>query len=44
MAGVLSVLVVAVAASYLFREKFTKYSSTGVLAGVASIWLLMMPS
>jgi len=39
-----NVLVVAVASSFLFHEKFTKYSSTGVLAGVASIWLLMMPA
>jgi drug/metabolite transporter (DMT)-like permease len=38
-----NVLVVAIASSFLFNEKFTRYSTTGVLAGVASIWLLMMP-
>ena len=38
-----NVLVVAVASSFLFSEKFTRYSTTGVLAGVGSIWLLMMP-
>ena len=38
-----NVVVVAVASSSLFGEKFTKYSTAGVITGVASIWLLMMP-
>jgi drug/metabolite transporter (DMT)-like permease len=38
-----NVFVVAIASSLLFREKFTRYSTTGVVAGIGSIWLLMMP-
>jgi len=38
-----NVVAVAGASSFLFGERFTRYSTSGVLAGVASIWLLMMP-
>lgn len=38
-----NVVILSIASAFLFREKFTRYSTTGVLAGVASIWLLMMP-